>query len=97
MPSTLQSIDPRTGERGASVDAVDVATVAPAAEAAAVAARRPALADGALRADGLRRIADGLEARADEIVEVCGGETGLPEGRLRGELVRTTVQLRAFA
>ena len=97
MPSTLQSIDPRTGERGASFDAVDVAAVAPAAEAAAVAARQPALADDARRADGLRRIADRLEARADEIVAVGGGETGLPEGRLRGELVRTTVQLRAFA
>ena len=39
-------------------------------------------------------IADALEARGDEIVDVALRETGLTEARLRGELARTTGQLR---
>jgi NADP-dependent aldehyde dehydrogenase len=39
-------------------------------------------------------IADELEARGDEIVDVARRETGLTEARLRGELARTTGQLR---
>jgi 2,5-dioxopentanoate dehydrogenase len=97
MATTLQAVDPRTGERGPSYDAAGPADVGPAAEAAAAAARHPALADDARRADGLRAVAAALEARGDEIVEVCQAETGLPEGRLRGELVRTCLQLSAFA
>jgi NADP-dependent aldehyde dehydrogenase len=38
-----------------------------------------------------------LEARADEIVSVVGEETGLLEGRLRGELERTANQMRLYA
>ena len=97
MATTLQSIDPRTGSAGATFAAVDVSAVGPAVEAAARAGRAPELADDARRAEGLGAIAAGLQERADEIVAVCGAETGLPEGRLRGELVRTAVQLRAFA
>jgi NADP-dependent aldehyde dehydrogenase len=46
------------------------------------------------RRDLLHRIADALQARGDEVVAVAGRETGLPEARLRGELERTTGQLR---
>jgi NADP-dependent aldehyde dehydrogenase len=45
----------------------------------------------------LRAIADALEAGGNELVERAGRETGLPQGRLRGELARTTNQLRLFA
>ncbi|AYF97976.1 aldehyde dehydrogenase (NADP(+)) [Protaetiibacter intestinalis] len=51
---------------------------------------------GARRAELLGRIADALDARADELVAVAGQETDLPEARLRGELARTTAQLRKF-
>ena len=37
MATTLQSIDPRTGQAGASFEAVDVSAVGPACEAAAAA------------------------------------------------------------
>lgn len=97
MATTLQAVDPRTGERGSSYEAVGVEAVGPAVEAAARAAVDPALADDARRAAGLHAVADALEAREDDIVAVCGVETGLPEGRLRTELERTAVQLRAFA
>ncbi|NUT96991.1 MAG: aldehyde dehydrogenase (NADP(+)) [Saccharothrix sp.] len=44
----------------------------------------------------LREIADRLDA-GHGLVEVAGRETHLPEARLRGELRRTTFQLRLFA
>jgi alpha-ketoglutaric semialdehyde dehydrogenase len=45
----------------------------------------------------LRAIADALESRREEIVQVGMHETALPEARLNGELGRTTGQLRMFA
>lgn len=52
---------------------------------------------GARRAEFLRVIAEMLEARQEDLVLVYTQESGLPEGRARGELGRTTGQLRAFA
>ena len=49
------------------------------------------------RAALLRAIGTAMEADADAIVARAQRETGLPEGRLRGELARTTNQLRLFA
>ncbi|WP_330254400.1 aldehyde dehydrogenase (NADP(+)) [Nocardia sp. NBC_00565] len=50
------------------------------------------------RAQWLTRIADALDAAADELVPLAAAETHLPETpRLRGELTRTTFQLRLFA
>ena len=70
--------------------------------AAAVAAAErafhdPALRDRDARAALLRGAAARLRAAGDEIVEVAGSETGLPEARLRSELERTAGQLEAFA
>src|SRR5690606_11180726 len=50
----------------------------------------------ARRAALLDAVADALDGAADELVAVAGEETALPEGRLRGELARTTAQLRKF-
>jgi 2,5-dioxopentanoate dehydrogenase len=52
---------------------------------------------GAGKGKFLRSIAAGIEERTTEIVTRAGFETGLPEARLRGELARTTNQLRLFA
>lgn len=49
------------------------------------------------RASLLEAIADALDAGADGLVSVAGEETALPEARLRGELARTSAQLRKFA
>lgn len=49
------------------------------------------------RREALIAVADGLDARADDLVALAGTETHLAEGRLRGELKRTTFQLRLFA
>jgi 2,5-dioxopentanoate dehydrogenase len=49
------------------------------------------------RAAFLNKIADEIEARADEITEIGTQETGLPAARLQGERGRTTGQIRLFA
>ncbi len=68
-----------------------IAALAAAAGAAAAAfAEWPA----ARRRDLLHACASALEADADALVEVARRETGLTEARLRGEMARTTGQLR---
>ena len=52
---------------------------------------------GKERAGFLRKIAEEIEAVADDIAERGPLETGLPEPRMRGETARTTGQLRLFA
>ncbi|MGY6497238.1 MAG: aldehyde dehydrogenase (NADP(+)) [Microcella sp.] len=52
--------------------------------------------DRASRAAWLAAAADALDADADALVEIAGRETRLPEQRLRGELARTSSQLRFF-
>ncbi|MCO5725390.1 aldehyde dehydrogenase (NADP(+)) [Robiginitalea marina] len=52
---------------------------------------------GRRRAAFLRAIAGALEADAEILVPIYMEESGLPEGRARGELGRTVGQLRAFA
>lgn len=49
------------------------------------------------RYEQLTTIAERLESAADELVAAAIEETHLTEPRLRGELARTTVQLRLFA
>lgn len=49
------------------------------------------------RAAFLRKIAQELEARREEITQMGARETGLPLARLNGELGRTTGQLELFA
>lgn len=49
------------------------------------------------RAGGLLAMARALDAAANTVVPLAAAETGLGEQRLRGELRRTTAQLRLFA
>lgn len=66
--------------------------------AAAAAAAGPfAALPPADRAVVLRRVAEALDGDATTLVELAMTETHLPEARLRGELNRTTFQLRLFA
>jgi alpha-ketoglutaric semialdehyde dehydrogenase len=49
------------------------------------------------RAEFLERIADGITALGDALVERAHQESGLPKARLEGERGRTTGQLKLFA
>ncbi len=94
----FRGIDPSTGKTldqeflSASAEEVERA-----AQLAAAAAPRFAAISAGERADFLRAIADELTADGAAIVERAQLETGLPKGRLEGELARTTGQLRLFA
>ena len=68
-----------------------------AAEAAAKAFVEFGSSSRTERATLLRTIATQLEGNAEAITELAGSESGLPAGRLQGELGRTTGQLRSFA
>lgn len=50
-----------------------------------------------VRAAFLASVADNVEALGDTLVGRVVAETGIPEARVRGELARTTNQLRLFA
>ncbi|MCM3696926.1 aldehyde dehydrogenase (NADP(+)) [Microbacterium oleivorans] len=65
------------------------------AAAAAAPIWRTSSADG--RARWLTAVADALDAHADELVAIADRETRLGAVRLRGEVGRTTGQLRLFA
>jgi NADP-dependent aldehyde dehydrogenase len=97
MALTFNSVDPRTGEPGASYTEATPDDVRAAVAAAAAVHRSGALRDRAKRAALLRGAAARLRATGDEIVAVCEAESGLPEARLRSELERTCGQLEAFA
>src|SRR5580693_572945 len=90
------SRDPRTGEVRAQVgfeadtDAVDAAV-------RAARSTLDALADRAKRSALLRAAADGVEARAAELIEAADAETALGVPRLTGELARVAYQFRFFA
>lgn len=53
--------------------------------------------DDTKKADFLRTIAKEIEALGDELVQTYMKESGLPEGRAKGERGRTMGQLNAFA
>jgi acyl-CoA reductase-like NAD-dependent aldehyde dehydrogenase len=97
MSATLHGVDPRTGQAGPELTASTTAELDAVLAAAAQAARDPRLADAGRRAATLRGAAARLRDHSDEIVELAGSETGLPEARLSGELERTAVQLEMLA
>lgn len=66
-------------------------------EQARAATHHLAESSAADRGAWLRAIADALEGRRDELVALAADETHLPNGRLNGELTRTTFQLRLMA
>ncbi|MBP2473580.1 NADP-dependent aldehyde dehydrogenase [Crossiella equi] len=93
----VQGYNPRTGEvYGEPVAATPEAEVNRLAQAAAEAFPVWSGLPGARRAEVLEKIADALDARSAELVEVADTETALGLPRLTGELKRTTNQLRLF-
>ncbi|MCX5046465.1 aldehyde dehydrogenase (NADP(+)) [Aldersonia sp. NBC_00410] len=96
--ATIHGIDPSTnatlepGYRHGGPDEVDRACAA-AAEAFGPYRRT----DAQTRARFIESIADNIEALGDTLVHRACTESGLPEGRIRGEVGRTAGQLRLFA
>jgi NADP-dependent aldehyde dehydrogenase len=64
---------------------------------AAAAAGPLAASEPTVRAEWIRAVADALDAAADDLVPIAMRESSLPEARLRGEVARSSGQLRMFA
>jgi NADP-dependent aldehyde dehydrogenase len=96
-PSTLHAVDPRSGDTLATYPETPLEDVPRLVGAAVDAAADPALADPELRVEALRGAARGLREAGDELRATCEAESGLPAGRVAGELERTCVQLELFA
>jgi len=95
--AAVTAVDPRSGEALGSYPETPAGDV-PALVGAAVAAYGDCrLGDPARRAAALRGAASSLRAAGDELRALCAAESGLPAGRVAGELERTCVQLELFA
>ena len=96
--ASFQAFSPQTGE---PIQPVFRSATAQELERAIRLAHESSLsyaqASGKTRAAFLRRIADGLESRREELVQRAQHETALPIPRLTGEVARTANQLRMFA
>src|SRR5271157_5765550 len=95
---TFQAANPATGESiGPVYHSASAAELDEAVHAAAGAFTSYSRATGKAKAAFLRRCADGLDARKQELAERANLETALPMPRLLGEVGRTSGQLRLFA
>ncbi|MFD1713788.1 aldehyde dehydrogenase (NADP(+)) [Amnibacterium flavum] len=93
----LTTTDPRTGERSeTTIEPTTTEEVHEVAARAAAAFTELAGHGRIWRAALLDALADGLEARRDELVATADSETGLGAARLGGELTRSAFQLRLF-
>lgn len=95
---TFHAVDAATGTPlDASFHEATATDVDAAVRAAVVAFPRFRRLPGTARARFLDAVADALTDDVDAIVDRAMRESGLPEARLRGEMVRTTGQVRMFA
>ncbi|WP_323960100.1 aldehyde dehydrogenase family protein [Arthrobacter sp. JZ12] len=95
---TVNGFDPSTNEvLEPAYSLIDEAQLKEATAAAEEAFDSFSTLDPETHAAFLESIAERMEAAGDEIVQRAMTETGLPEPRMRGELARTTGQLRLFA
>lgn len=95
---TVRGVDPRTNQAfGDEFSLLDSDQVDEATRLADEAFATYRSTDPETRAVFLESIAENLESVGTQVVETAQRETGLPEGRLSGELVRTANQLRLFA
>ena len=92
----IQAYNPRTGQPAG--DPVPETTDAEVDAAVRAAVRAfPDWAAGTDRARALEAAADALDAHSAELAGIADTETALGDGRLTGEVARTTGQLRLFA
>lgn len=95
---SFRAINPATGEAfGDEIHEATEAEIAQTIVQASAVAEMFAATSPAQRASALRAIADAIESKRVILIETACAETGLPHGRIDGEVTRTTVQIRLFA
>jgi acyl-CoA reductase-like NAD-dependent aldehyde dehydrogenase len=92
----ITAVDPATGAEVESYPETTPEQLDAMLAAAAAAREDTGWRSAQARATMLENVARRLEARADEIVALAQRETGLSEGRLRGETERTWRQILMF-
>ncbi|GAB7071266.1 aldehyde dehydrogenase (NADP(+)) [Mycobacterium hodleri] len=94
---TVFGTNPRTGEALPPVT-VETTEAGVADLVATAAAAAPGFAglDRSMRAQILRAVADGIDARRAELIEIASTETGFTTAKLDGELTRAAFQFRFF-
>lgn len=88
--------DPRTGVAAEGVPATKPAALDRLVAAAAGAFEPWTAWSPSARAEALDAVAGAMDAATDDLVAIADSETGLGEVRLRGEVRRTSDQLRLF-
>jgi succinate-semialdehyde dehydrogenase / glutarate-semialdehyde dehydrogenase len=94
---TIRVVNPANGEVFAEVCTIDRAAVAQAVTDAHAAFQGWRALTGKARGDFLKKIADELERRRDEIARVITMENGKPLAQSLGEMAMTVDHLRWFA
>ena len=98
MSKTFTAQNPANGQSfGPEIMEWDQTQTNNAIKAADAVKSKLALTDPTKRAALLNAIADSIEAQKDKLAEVANQETALPLPRLTGEVMRTVIQIRAFA
>ena len=95
--ATISSVNPATGEKIEEFAVATEAEVNQAVAKAATAFQVYRKKSGAEKAAFLEAIAAEIIAIGDELITTCCAESALPKGRIEGERVRTTGQLKLFA
>jgi NADP-dependent aldehyde dehydrogenase len=98
MSKTFTAQNPANGQSfGPEIMEWDQTQTNNAIKAADAVKSKIALTDPTKRAALLNAIADSIEAQKDKLAEIANQETALPLPRLTGEVMRTVIQIRAFA
>ena len=98
MSKTFTAQNPLTGQPvGSQIQEWDQAQTVAAITAANNVKSKLAQTNPTTRSALLNAIADEIEAQKDNLAQTANLETALPLPRLTGEVMRTVIQLRAFA
>jgi len=98
MSKTFSAQNPATGKSfGPEIMEWDQTQTNNAIKAADAVKSKLAQTDPTKRSALLNAIADSIEAQKDKLAEIANQETALPLPRLTGEVMRTVIQIRAFA
>ena len=98
MSKTFTAQNPATGQDvGAEIAEWDLVQTSAAIKAAESVKAKLASTNPTQRAALLNAIADAIEADKEKLADTAHLETALPMPRLTGEVMRTVIQIRAFA
>ena len=98
MSKTFTAQNPATGQAvGAEIAEWDLVQTSAAIKAADSVKTKLSSTNPTQRSALLNAIADAIEEQKDKLAECAHLETALPMARLTGEVMRTVIQIRAFA